>query len=201
MSEEADVQAQAFAVDRRYVTEPVKHGIPVIAFEDLPTLHAPDSVRLVNGFGYQAINGLRAARYEQAKGWGYQFVTFVSRRSWVAPGVTLGEATSILDARVAPFCQIGVNCSIGPGSLLSHNCNVGNHVYTSIGVAIGGNVHIGDRVFLGVGAIVRDGVSIGERCLIGAGAVVISDTEPGMVYAGNPARKTGKTALEATGGR
>ena len=68
-------------------------------------------------------------------------------------------------------------------------------------VAMGGNVLVGNRAYIGIGAVVRDGVRIGERCLIGAGAVVVSDTEPGMVYAGNPARKTGRTALEASRGR
>ena len=63
---------------------------------------------------------------------------------------------------------------------------------------IGDAVFIGEQAFIGVGAVLRDQITIGERALVGAGAVVLRDVEPDSVYAGNPARRLTKSALEAT---
>jgi len=41
---------------------------------------------------------------------------------------------------------------------------------------------------VGVNCTVLPGVTLGEGCIVGANSVVTKDTEPWMVYAGNPAK-------------
>jgi galactoside O-acetyltransferase len=41
---------------------------------------------------------------------------------------------------------------------------------------------------VGVNCTVLHGVTLGEGCIVGANSVVTKDTEPWMVYAGNPAK-------------
>jgi carbonic anhydrase/acetyltransferase-like protein (isoleucine patch superfamily) len=46
-------------------------------------------------------------------------------------------------------------------------------------------------VLIGFHAVIAGGIIVGEGGVIAAGAVVITDTEPGSMYAGVPARKVG----------
>lgn len=67
---------------------------------------------------------------------------------------------------------IGDNVSIGHNALV-HGCTIHNNV------------------LIGMGAIVMDNCEIGSNTIIAAGAVVLENTkvEPGVIYAGVPARK------------
>ena len=87
------------------------------------------------------------------------------------------------------------------GHFCSHRCTLSDHAFVAAGATLGGNVKIGEQAFIGVGAVLRDNLAVAERSFIGAGAVVVADTEADGVYAGNPAGKTGRTALEVTAGR
>ncbi len=49
-------------------------------------------------------------------------------------------------------------------------------------------IHICDKAWIGAQCIILKGVTIGEGAVVGAGSVVVSDVEPWMVVAGNPAR-------------
>ena len=55
-----------------------------------------------------------------------------------------------------------------------------------------GEIHIGNNVFVGAHSIILYGVSIADNVIIGCGSVVTkSITEPGCIYAGNPAKQIG----------
>jgi len=73
-------------------------------------------------------------------------------------------------------------------------------VFLASGVVTGGEVLIADGSVVGLGAVIRNGIKVAPRTFIGAGAVVVRDTEENGVYVGNPARPTGKSAIEVTGG-
>ena len=60
-------------------------------------------------------------------------------------------------------------------------------------IRIGANVWVSAEAFLG------PGVSVGEGSVVGAGAVVTRDVEPGIVVAGNPARKVARRDRVVTG--
>jgi acetyltransferase-like isoleucine patch superfamily enzyme len=57
-----------------------------------------------------------------------------------------------------------------------------------------GGVWIGRGARIGGGTIILAGVRIGEEALIGAGSVVVKDVPPGIVVAGNPAKKIKRVA-------
>lgn len=111
---------------------------------------------------------------------------------------------------------MGDNCSVWFNAVVRGDVNsirIGNKVniqdgavlhctYQKTKVSIGNNVSIGhnalvhgctihDNVLIGMGAIVMDNCIIGSNTIIAAGAVVLENTvvEPGVIYAGVPARK------------
>ena len=89
--------------------------------------------------------------------------------------------------------QIGLSFFMNIGSILEHDCIIGNFVTFSPGVVCSGNVHIGDEVFVGAGSTIINGSSdqplkIGNGVFIGAGTVVTNSIDSGQRVAGNPAR-------------
>lgn len=63
-----------------------------------------------------------------------------------------------------------------------------------------GDIVIGKDSFVGAKALVLPGVHIGQGAVLGAGAVAAKDLQPGIIYAGNPARpvKPRPTAASTT---
>jgi carbonic anhydrase/acetyltransferase-like protein (isoleucine patch superfamily) len=92
--------------------------------------------------------------------------------------ITMGNKVNVQDGAVIHCTYqktktvIGNNVSIGHNALV-HGCTV----------------H--DNVLIGMGAIVMDNCEIGSNTIIAAGAVVLENTkvEPGVIYAGVPAKK------------
>lgn len=186
-----------FTVDAAYRKGDAFDGLPLVDFETLESSYPPGEVKLLIAAGYQGLNGLRRSRYEAAKARGYEFVSYVSSRASVWPGLQLGENCLIYEhAIVQPFSTIGDNVTIRSGAHVSHHSRIDSHAFISVEVAMAGDVHVGEQAFIGVGAVLKDGLRVAPRSFIGAGAVVVRDTEEGAAYVGNPARRMRKQAAE-----
>lgn len=191
----------AFAVDEAYMSTTQFEGLPLVPFEKLEEFYPAADYRLLIPMGYQHINGIRRARYEDARRRGYDFVSYISSRASVWPDLKVGENVLIYEhAIIQPFASIGDNCIIRSGAHISHHCKIDSHAFVAAEVAMGGEGYVGEQAFVGVGSVLRDRIQIAPRTFVGAGAVVVNDTESDGVYVGNPARKMGKTALQASGG-
>ncbi|HXE50515.1 MAG TPA: acetyltransferase [Ramlibacter sp.] len=201
LSHDSSYKIAGFTVDEAYMASSQFEGLPLVPFESLESHYPPGDYRLLIPMGYQRINGVRRARYEQAKQRGYSFASYVSSRASVWPDLQIGDNVLIYEhAIVQPFARIGSNCIIRSGAHVSHHCVVADHAFVGAEAAMGGAGHVGEQAFVGVGAVVIDRIRIAERTFIGAGAVLVQDTLADGVYVGNPAHKTGKTALQASGG-
>jgi sugar O-acyltransferase (sialic acid O-acetyltransferase NeuD family) len=201
LSHDSSWKVAGFTVDEAHMASSQFEGLPLVPFEALEAHYPPADYRLLIPMGYQRINGLRRSRYEQAKQRGYAFASYVSSRASVWPDLEIGENVLIYEhAIVQPFARIGNNCIIRSGAHISHHCTVADHAFIAAEAAMGGAGHVGEQAFVGVGAVLIDQIRIAERTFIGAGAVVVQDTLADGVYVGNPARRTTKTALQASGG-
>lgn len=99
--------------------------------------------------------------------------------------IRMGNKVNVQDGAVIhctyenlPAGQAGTKTNIGNNVSIGHNALV--H---------GCTIH--DNVLIGMGAIVMDNCEIGSNTIIAAGAVVLENTkvEPGVIYAGVPAKK------------
>jgi sugar O-acyltransferase (sialic acid O-acetyltransferase NeuD family) len=198
---DSNCRIAGFTVDEAYMTSGSFEGLPLVPFEALEAHYPPGDYRLLIPMGCQRINGVRRSRYEQGRQRGYAFASYVSSRASVWPDLKVGQNVLIYEhAIIQPFARIGNNCIIRSGAHISHHCCVSDHAFVAAEAAMGGDGHLGEQAFVGVGAVLRDRIRIAERTFIGAGAVVVQDTLADRVYVGNPARATGKTALEVSGG-
>ena len=119
------------------------------------------------------------------------------------------RAATLVDpsAFVSRSARLGRGCVIYPGCFIGHNARLGDRVFSLAGsvinhddvlednvclcshVTLAGSVHVEAWAYLGQACAVRQNLRIGRGSLIGMGAVVVKDVPPGVVMAGNPARK------------
>lgn len=108
--------------------------------------------------------------------------------------VVIGEG-----AIISPFVCLTSNIRIGRmfqaniGSIIEHDCCIGDYVTFAPGVRCNGAVTIGDYAYIGAGATIKQGSAdrprqIGKGAVIGMGAVVIDDVPAEATVVGNPAR-------------
>ncbi len=198
---DSTLRVAGFAVDAARMATTHHEGLPLVAFEDMEKFYPPADYRVLVPMGFAHVNGIRKARYEQARARGYTLASYVSSRASVWPDLVVGDNVLIYEhAIIQPFARLGNNCIIRSGAHVSHHCQVADHVFVSAEVAMASACHIGEQAILGVGAVLRDGLRVAERSFVGAGAVVVADTQADGVYVGNPARKINKTALAASAG-
>jgi sugar O-acyltransferase (sialic acid O-acetyltransferase NeuD family) len=118
-------------------------------------------------------------------------VNAISPRAYVAPFSDIPDHAGILIAAGAILnvgVQMGMGCICNTGSIVEHECVLGNFVHVAPRATLCGGVHVGSGTLIGAGAVVRPGVTIGSNVTVGAGAVVIRNVPDNVQVMGNPAK-------------
>lgn len=111
--------------------------------------------------------------------------------------VELGAGIVVHEGAVLqPGTRIGDDCAFNGNVIVSHECEIADHVFMAPGSVLAGLVRVRRGAMIGVGATVLPRLEIGAWSLVGGGAVVCRDVPPGVTVAGNPAR-----VLPAVGAR
>jgi len=188
-----------FTVDNAYVTESVRHGLPVIAFEEVEKHFPPETIAMIAPLGAQNLNRLREEKHHAGKAKGYRFISYVSSRALIWPDLTIGENCVVSEASIVqPFAKLGNSVVLSPGSHVGHHVEVGDNCFLSGDACIGGTAKIGERCFLGLNSTIRNGITVSSRCFVAAGAVVTADTEQNGIYVGVPAKRRSEPADSIT---
>lgn len=190
---DSNYQVVAFSVERDYLPQgcptPSLAGLPVLAYEDLERVHAPDQVELFVAIPATGLNRLRTRFYLDGKRRGYRFARYLSSRAFVWRNAEIGENCFIFEANVIqPFTRIGANCILWSGNHIGHRTVIAEHVFMASHAVVSGYCEIGASSFIGVNATFNDRVRVAADNVIGAGALVTRDTAPGLIYVGSPAR-------------
>ncbi len=194
LSHDSPHEVAGFTVDAAALKNGRMHGLPVVPFEELEQQFAPQDHDLLLAVGPHRVNGLRAERYEAARARGYAFASYVASGARTWPDLSFGPGSLIFEnAVVEPFAEIGANCVIRAGVQVSHHARISDHAFLAPGVTLAGGSRIGTRSFLGVRATLRDGITVADRCIVAAGALVTRSTEPGGLYVGVPAQRSGNS--------
>ena len=177
----------AFTVDRDYVQEKEHRGLPVVPFEDIIKEYPPEEYCMFLPISFKRMNQLRATKYNQAKEWGYRFVSYVSSKATTWPGFSCGDNCFIFeDNTIQPFVQIGHDVVMWSGNHIGHHSVVKDHVTITSHVVVSGHCTIEEYCFLGVNATIRDETVVAKGTLVGAGAVILRDTKQWEVYKASP---------------
>jgi sugar O-acyltransferase (sialic acid O-acetyltransferase NeuD family) len=188
LSHDSPYEVAAFTVDREYIKEDTRFGLPVVPFEDVESICPPGEYKMSVALGFSKVNRFRAERYSQAKAKGYELISYVSSRTTTWPGLVVGDNCFISEGSIIqPFAEIENNVIIGTGSIIGHHSVIKDHCFLAASVVVLGCVTIEPYCVLGANSTIRDGVTIARECIIGAGATISKNTRERAVYVDQPA--------------
>lgn len=190
-----------FCAEKKYIQESEFLGLPVVSLEELPHYITKENISdykgVLNTIGYSQMNAARQRIFIQYEDQ-ISFVSYVSSRAMVDPGVSIGKGAIIFPTvYIGPNCKIGAGVIITVGTSLTHDVEVGQYTYMSSEVVCGGNVKIGNNCFIGLNSTIRNGITIADKTFVGAACYIAHDTEKNSVYVQKPTMcKEGITADE-----
>jgi sugar O-acyltransferase (sialic acid O-acetyltransferase NeuD family) len=189
----------AFSVEKDYLKNHELFSLPVVTFEDLENEFDPTHYKVYVAISYTQLNRIRTRLYHEVKRKGFTLASYVSSKAFVWRNVEIGENCFVFEDNVLQhFVKIGNNVILWSGNHIGHRTIIQDNNYISSHVVISGYCEVGNNCFLGVNSCVGDDLKIADDCVIGAGAVIIKNTEPGLVYVGNPAKPL-KSSYETFG--
>jgi sugar O-acyltransferase (sialic acid O-acetyltransferase NeuD family) len=176
-------EVAAFTVDQKYIKEESFLKLPLVAFEDVVKRYPPQDYKMFVAMSYAKMNKLRAEKYYQVKGLGYDLVSYVSSRCSLLTDYPVGDNCFILeDNTIQPFVKIGNNVTLWSGNHIGHDSIIDDHCFLASHIVVSGHVYIHPYCFIGVNATLRNSIEIAPETLIGAGAIIMKNTEPKGVY-------------------
>ena len=179
-----------FTVDSEYIVEREKHGLPVVAFDNVEVQYLPSSTLLIVPMTGADANHARTQKFLSGRKKGYHFVSWIASTAAVANDLRPADNCMIFDGTsIQPFCRIGSNVIIRNGCHISHHVVIGDNCFLAPGVVVCGGTSIGDDCMLGANCTIRDNVSIAPGSIIGAGAVVTRTISEAGTYVGVPAKR------------
>ena len=189
LTKDSPYEVVAFTVNKEYIKEKELFGLPIVPFEEIEKSYPCDRVKMFIAIAYSNVNKARAEKYYEAKGKGYELISYVNSKAVLWGAVEIGDNCFIFENQtIQPFVKIGNDVIIWSGNHIGHHSVIGNHCFISSHVVISGGVRIEPYCFLGVNAALRNGITIARECVIGMGAVVVKDTQEKGVYIGEAAK-------------
>ncbi|SDE48803.1 acetyltransferase [Sporomusa acidovorans] len=190
----------AFSAESSYIKDNTFLGLPIVELESITDYFSPKTYKIFVAIGYDSLNRGRARLYQKCKEKGYSFVSYISSKAFIGSEVEIGENCFILEHNVVQRkAKIGNDVTLWSGNHIGHRTVIEDHCFFSSHIAISGYCRIGSSCFWGINSCAADHVAIASDCLIGAGTVVLSDTSPGKVYRGNPAKAAHISSYSAFG--
>jgi sugar O-acyltransferase (sialic acid O-acetyltransferase NeuD family) len=183
MTHDSDHEVVAFTVNESHLDRVTLQGLPVVAFEGVEGRYPPTEFSMFVAVGYARVNRLRAELCAQARGLGYELITYVSSKATTWPGLEIGANCFVFeDNTIQPFGHIGDDVVLWSGNHVGHHATIGDHCFITSHVVVSGHVDVGAYSFIGVNATLRDSITIGESNVIGAGAIIMRSTGDREVY-------------------
>ncbi len=179
----------ALSAERQFIGATTVAGLPVVPYEDVISKYPPVEYHAFVAVPATQLNRVRKRFYLELKTAGYRLANYISSRAFVWRNVSVGDNVFIFENNVVqPFVQIGNNCILWSGNHIGHRTIIRDHNFISSHAVISGYCDIGEGSFIGVNSTFNDHVKVGRSCVIGSGSLVVKDTEPELVYVGQPAR-------------
>lgn len=153
-------------------------GLRIEDFDLLNERYPIDEYKLFIAVGN---NNIREKLYQEAKGRGYEFISYISSHASVWNDLVYGDNVMISEGSVIqPFVSIGNNSFLF-GASVGHHSRIGKNTLLSA-CYLGGDSEIGDNSFLGLNSTVNQNIKVGKSNIIGVGSNICAHTEDYEVF-------------------
>jgi putative colanic acid biosynthesis acetyltransferase WcaF len=172
-----------YTAGRGYVVRVVWHFVNALFLQNPLNPSSGLKIRLLRFFGAKIGKGVVLKPSINVK---YPWNLTIGDFTWIGEHAWLDSLAQI---------TIGDNACISQGVY----CCTGNHDWTdpAFGLVVKPIV-IEDGAWVGARAIVLPGVTVKSHSIVAAGSVIAKDTEPYMIYSGNPAVPVKERKIRAT---
>lgn len=184
-------EVAAFGAEAGRVSADGCFGLPLA---DLAEKYPPGQFLAFVAVPLSPMSQIRGRLYAAVKAAGYTCVSYISSGAFALQTVRIGENTFVHErAALQHGVRVGHNVIVGSGTCIGHSAMIADDCIVGQRVAVAGHCKVGRGCFLGANSCVDSAVSVADYCVLRPGAVVLKDTEPHLVYSGNPARPEART--------
>lgn len=169
------------------------HAITPLTFRDKPVFASAQDEWWADGCEFTIAIGDNTARQQVAdrilvQAPAHLYATLVHPDASVAKSARLESGVMVLQGGIvgADAC-IGTGALVNSGSIVEHECELGEYASLGPGAVIGGRTCVGRRSAISIGATLKHGISVGDDTVVGAGSYVHGDLPDGVVAYGIPA--------------
>jgi len=132
---------------------------------------------------------LRKKLVSKTEAIGYSFPTITDPTAIVSEHAQLEEGCYLAKgAIVNAGVTIGKQSIVNTGTILEHDCKVGDFSHIAPSATVLGGVTIGEQSHIGTGSLLREGITIGDHVLVGMGSNVLVSVSSGLKAYGNPCK-------------
>lgn len=118
-----------------------------------------------------------------------RFVSLVHPRASIGRDVQIGKNCLVMAGVVLTSnAQIKDHVCILPNTVIHHDAEVGEYTLIGSNVVIAGGTTIGKNCYIGSGTNIINGISVGDASLIGLGSNVLTNVMGNAKMVGNPAK-------------
>jgi sugar O-acyltransferase (sialic acid O-acetyltransferase NeuD family) len=188
---------RAFAVEKEFITKDSLYGLPIIAFEEIEKLYSPRIYKVFTAITFTKFNRVRKRLYEEAKGKGYSFVSYISSKAFVWRNAKIGENCFIFEnTNIQHNVEIGNNVVMWSGDHICHRTKIKDNCFLGSSVVISGYCEIGENSFIGANSTFVNNVSIGDNSFVAAGALITKNYGDNLLLKGSPAKPDTKSPFQ-----
>jgi sugar O-acyltransferase (sialic acid O-acetyltransferase NeuD family) len=116
-------------------------------------------------------------------------VKIIHPSSVVSDLATISEQVLVCaSATINPLAKIGLGSIINTGSIIEHECEIGEFSHVAPNATLCGNVIVGKNTLVGANTTILPNIKIGQNVIIGSGSVVTKDVPSNTKVIGIPAK-------------
>jgi sugar O-acyltransferase (sialic acid O-acetyltransferase NeuD family) len=181
--EDSEYTPIAFAVEKPFITESIKLGLPVVCLDEIAQKYPPHDHYIYCAISFTKLNRLRTRLAKKMEDLGYGLASYISSKSTVSTSASIGKHALIFEGNnIQAHVKIGDNVILWSGNHVGHHSKIDDNCFISSHVVISGFCHVGENSFLGVNSTLGDTVKIGVDNWIGPSVLLTNNTKDGEIY-------------------
>ena len=158
-------------------------GIKKLGNDNILHKYDKNNIELAIGIGSLPGNNKRWEIIKKLRSEGFSIAKVIDPRASISSNAKLRTCVQVMaNAILQSGVTIGNDSIINTNSSIDHDCNIGDNCHIAPGVVMSGNVNIENHVHIGTGSIIIENVNIGSKSIIAAGSTIYKNIKTGTKF-------------------